>query len=108
MIRQRDVRAWVAGFSAHGLAPATVVKVYQLSAKLMAAAVAADMLPVSPYRGISLPGVEQEEMRYLNPAEIACLAEVIRPLGRQPAGPQSPHRLRPQRPGRPRRLRAVL
>jgi integrase len=37
------------------------------------------MLPVSPCRGISLPRVEQEEMRYLNPAEIACLADVIRP-----------------------------
>ena len=78
-IRQRDVRAWVAGLTAHGLAPATVVKVYQLFAKVMAAAVAAEMLPVSPCRGISLPRVEQEEMRYLNPAEIACLADVVRP-----------------------------
>ena len=34
-IRQRDVRTWVAGLTAHGLAPATVVKVYQLFAKVM-------------------------------------------------------------------------
>jgi integrase len=78
-IRQRDVAAWVARLTAHGLAPATVVKVYQLFAKAMTAAVAADMLTVSPCRGVSLPRVEQEEMRYLNPAEVACLAEVIRP-----------------------------
>jgi integrase len=78
-IRQRDVCAWVARLTAHGLAPATVVKVYQLFAKAMTAAVAADMLTSSPCRGVPLPRVEQEEMRYLNPAEIACLAEVIRP-----------------------------
>jgi integrase len=78
-IRQRDVAAWVARLTAHGLAPATVVKIYQLFAKVMTAAVAADMLTVSPCRGVPLPKVEQEEMRYLNPAEIVCLAEVIRP-----------------------------
>ena len=50
-IRQRDVRTWVAGLTAHGLAPATVVKVYQLFAKVMAAAVAAEMLAVSPVPG---------------------------------------------------------
>jgi hypothetical protein len=32
-IRQRDVAAWVARLTAHGLAPATVVKVYQLRAR---------------------------------------------------------------------------
>jgi hypothetical protein len=42
-------------------------------------ALAADMLTGSPCRGVSLPTVEQGEMRYLNPAEIARLAELIRP-----------------------------
>jgi hypothetical protein len=32
-MRQRDVAAWVARLTAHGLAPATVVKVYQLRAR---------------------------------------------------------------------------
>jgi hypothetical protein len=32
-IRQHDVAAWVARLTAHGLAPATVVKVYQLRAR---------------------------------------------------------------------------
>jgi integrase len=45
----------------------------------MTAAVAADMLTVSPCRGVPLPRVEHEEMRYLNPVEIACLTDVIRP-----------------------------
>jgi integrase len=76
-IRQRDVRAWVTQLS-QGLAPATVVKVYQLFAKVMTAAVDADMLTASPCRGIQLPKVEPEEMRFLNPAEVAWLADTIR------------------------------
>src|SRR5206468_4609945 len=44
----------------------------------MTAAVDAGLLSVSPCRGISLPRIEPEEMRYLNPAEVAYLAEVIR------------------------------
>jgi hypothetical protein len=39
-------------------------------------ALAADMLTGSPCRGVSLPTVEQGEMRYL---KIARLAELIRP-----------------------------
>ena len=54
-------------------------KAYQLFAKAMAAAVDGGMLAVTPCRGVPLPKVEHEEMRYLNPAEIACLAEAIRP-----------------------------
>jgi hypothetical protein len=78
-ITQREVRAWVTSLTGRGLAPATVHKAYQLFAKTMAAAVDGGMLAQSPCRGVALPKVEHEEMRYLNPAEIACLAEAIRP-----------------------------
>ena len=43
-ISQRDVRAWVAELSTRGLAPATVVKAYQLLGKVMGAAVDAGMV----------------------------------------------------------------
>jgi integrase len=56
-----------------------VHKAYQLFAKAMAAAVDGGMLALTPCRGVPLPKIEREEMRYLNPAEIACLAEAIRP-----------------------------
>jgi integrase len=82
-ITQREVRAWVTSLTVRGLAPATVHKAYQLFAKTMAAAVDGGMLAQTPCRGVPLPKVEHEEMRYLNPAEIACLAEAIRP-GYQP------------------------
>jgi hypothetical protein len=90
-ISQRDVRAWVAELSTRGLAPATVVKAYQLLGKVMGAAVDAGMVMQSPCRRVPLPKVEREEMRFLTPAEIA-------PAGRRdrPALP---------RPGPGRRLR---
>ena len=59
------------------LAPATVVNSYQLLSKVMTAAVDAGMLAQSPCRGVPPPKVEHEEIRYLNPAEIAHLADKI-------------------------------
>jgi integrase len=78
-IRQPDVQAWVAELSARGFKPATVVKAYQLLGRTMTAAVNADMLPRSPCRAVRLPRVEREEMRFLTPAEVARLADVIGP-----------------------------
>ena len=76
-ISQRDVRAWVAELSARGLAPATVQKAYQLLGKVMGAAVDAGMLAQSPCRRVPLPKVEREEMRFLNPDQVATLADAI-------------------------------
>ena len=59
-----------------------MVKAYQLLSKVMTAAVDAEMLAQSPCRGVPLPKVEHEEMRYLNPAEIADLADKIHPAYR--------------------------
>jgi hypothetical protein len=78
-IRQLEVRAWVTELSASGLAPATVVKTYQLLGKVMAAAVDAGYLAQTPCRNVPLPKIEQEEMRFLGPTEIVHLAEVIHP-----------------------------
>jgi excisionase family DNA binding protein len=75
-IRQPDVQAWVAELSAR-FKPATVVKAYQLLGRTMTAAVNADMVPRSPCRAVRLPKVEREDMRFLNPAEVARLADVI-------------------------------
>jgi integrase len=78
-IGQREVRAWVAWLLAQQDAPATVVKAYQLLSKVMTAAVDAGMLAQSPCRNVPLPRAEPEEMRYLNPAEVATLAGRIHP-----------------------------
>jgi len=78
-LTQREVRAWVADLSRQGLAPATVVKAYQLLGKVMAAAVDARMIPESPCRRVPLPKIERHEMRFLTPAEVDRLADIIRP-----------------------------
>jgi integrase len=78
-IRQIEVRAWVADLAGQGLKPAAVIKAYQLFSKVMAAAVDAGIIAQSPCRRIPLPKVEQDEKRFLTPAEIARLASVIEP-----------------------------
>jgi integrase len=78
-ITQPDVQAWVAQLTARGFAPATVVKAYQLLGRTLTAAVNADLIPRSPCRAVRLPKIEREEMRFLNPAEVARLADAIGP-----------------------------
>src|SRR6266536_149206 len=81
-IRQFEVRAWVADLSARSLAPATVVKAYQLFGKVMAAAVDAGYLAQTPCRNVPLHRIEREEMRFLTPTDIVTLAGTIRPIYR--------------------------
>ena len=81
-ISQRDVRAWVADLSGRGLAPATVQKAYQLLGKVLGAAVDAGMIAQNPCRRVPLPRIERREMRFLTPAEVARLADSIRPSRR--------------------------
>src|SRR5919197_1228713 len=78
-IHQIEVRAWVADLTGQDLKPATVVKAYQLFGKVMAAAVDAGIIAQSPCRRVPLPKVEQDEKRFLTPAEVAQLASVIEP-----------------------------
>jgi hypothetical protein len=78
-IRQREVRAWVADLTTTELAPSTVRKTYHLLGKVLAAAVDAGMIAQSPCQRVPLPKIEREEMRFLTPAEIAHLADAIRP-----------------------------
>jgi integrase len=78
-ITQPDVQTWVAQLTARGFAPATVVNAYQLLGRTLTAAVNADMIPRSPCRAVRLPRIEREEMRFLNPAEVAGLAGAIGP-----------------------------
>lgn len=73
------VQEWVAGLTAKGLSPATVVKAHQILAGVMRAAVKARRLPSSPCDDVELPKVERVEMRFLSPAEIARLADAMDP-----------------------------
>lgn len=70
------VRRWVAELSTRRK-PATVQKAAQIMSKVMGAAVDAGILKVSPCANVPLPRIEREEMRFLNPAEVAELAGAI-------------------------------
>ncbi len=74
-----EVRTWVVELSNKGLAPATVQKAYQTLAKVLRAAVDADLLADSPCRRIPLPRVEAEEMRFLSPDEVGDVAAAMVP-----------------------------
>lgn len=68
---------WVAQLVASGLAPATVHKCVQLVSKCLASAVRKRRLAVNRAAGIELPTIERHEMLFLDPAQVATLADVI-------------------------------
>jgi integrase len=61
------------------LSPSTVHKCHQVLAKCLDAAVASRRLRFNPADGVSLPRIEQEEVRFLSPREISVLASTIDP-----------------------------
>jgi integrase len=73
------VREWIAELSASGLAPTTVHKCAQILAKIRRAAVDAGLIASSPCERQPLPKVEPDEMRFLDPDEVARLADAVEP-----------------------------
>lgn len=71
------LRTWVAELSDKGLAPATVQKAAQLVSKALSAAVDDRRLAVNHALKLPLPQVVMTEMRFLEPAEVATLANEI-------------------------------
>lgn len=76
-ITQLDVRAWVAELTASDLAPASVHKAYQTLSKVLRAAVDGGLIAQSPCRSVPLPRIEEQEMRFLTPPEVAALAAAM-------------------------------
>lgn len=75
-IEPMHVRQWVARLTGQ-LAPATVVKCYQLFGRIMRTAEDAGYLLRSPCRGVTLPQVKRTEMRFLTVDELNRLASVV-------------------------------
>ena len=73
------VAAWISRLRADGLAPATVVKAYQLLGAILTVSVRDGLILDNPARGHDLPEVEPAELRCLTPAEIDRLADTIDP-----------------------------
>lgn len=77
-IQPLHVRRWVAEL-ASTLSPESTKKTYLVLSRILKAAVDSGLLGQTPCRGIALPPIEPEEMRFLTPDEVAALAETIDP-----------------------------
>lgn len=73
------VAEWVAKLSASDLAPATVVKAFQILNKAMVGAVKAKRISSNPCAEVDLPRIERKEMMFLTPDEVITLADAIDP-----------------------------
>jgi integrase len=79
-ITQPAVKKWVALLQSKGLAPASVLRAYQIFRRIMEAAVDAELIGRTPCRNINnLPKVKATALRILEPGEIVRLADVIDP-----------------------------
>jgi integrase len=78
-IQPLEVRTWIAGLAAKGLAPATVRKAAQLFSADLEAACNDGLIPRNPARRVDLPKIEKVEMRFLTPDEVRSLAGAIDP-----------------------------
>ena len=77
-IRPADVRNVVATMVEH-LAPATVRTNYGVLRAVLSAAVDAELIAVSPCRGVKLPAKRRSEIRFLDADELARLARETPP-----------------------------
>jgi integrase len=71
------VRQWVAEMVASGKAAATVRLAAGVLSKVLRGAVEAGLIASNPVRGVPLPKIERDEVRFLAPEEIAKLADAI-------------------------------
>ena len=71
-----DIRQFVTKLNAD-LGPGTVRSVYGTLRAILRAAVDADLIAVSPCRGVKLPAKPRTEIRVITPEELARLAEAI-------------------------------
>ena len=68
-----DIRRLVEGLAGH-LAPATVRTDYGVLRAILSAAVDADLLTISPCRGVHLPAYDRKPIRFLSADELERLA----------------------------------
>lgn len=78
-IGHEDVAEWAAGLVEYDLAPATILKAYQILSQLMEGAVTAGRIARNPCSGVRklLPEVHEAEMRFLTEDPVVELAEAM-------------------------------
>ena len=81
-IRPLDSRRFVEKLVADGLAPSTVRTLYAMYRAVMNAAVAQEIIAMSPCKGVKLPPKERGEIRVLTAEELTRLADAMDPTYR--------------------------
>ena len=76
-VKPIDLHAWIAELIQAGYSPSTIRKAYSLAALVFEAAVTSDLIGRSPCRGVTLPRLSRQEMRFLNVDEIEALATAV-------------------------------
>lgn len=74
-IQPNEIRQWISELEQRSYAPATIAKAYQILARCFRVAVTDGLIPRTPCREIKLPKNEQDEKRFLSPAEVELLAD---------------------------------
>lgn len=76
-VSNADVRAWVARLRASGLSPSSVRKAAFALRRILDAAVADRRLTANPADNVPLPSEEPGDQRFLDPDEVATLADAM-------------------------------
>jgi integrase len=78
-VTRTRVQAWMAELIASGTGPGTVRNAYRTLSRILTEAERARLIARNPAGGIPLPKSRRREMRFLEPPEIARLADAIEP-----------------------------
>lgn len=77
-IQHRHVQEWIIDLSKTSLSPRTVHHIYKVMHRVMADAEKFGLIQANPCVSISLPRVDEEEMRFLNTSQVEALTDAMR------------------------------
>ncbi len=78
-VRGVDIQGWLAEELVSGISPSSVHRHYRTLRRLLEVAVQSELIPTNPCDRVTPPVMPRVEMRFLNPSEVADLAEAITP-----------------------------
>ncbi|SDU16514.1 tyrosine-type recombinase/integrase [Jiangella alkaliphila] len=81
-VAHEDVQDWISGLTVAGQSAGSVVKIHRVMSQLLGYAVRSKRLASNPAKDVDLPKVTPAEHRYLNPAQVADLANAAGDKGR--------------------------
>lgn len=81
-VAHEDIQEWGSRLTVAGQSAGSVVKIHRVMSQLLGYAVRSKRLASNPAKDVDLPKVTPAEHRYLNPAQVADLANAAGERGR--------------------------